>query len=98
MPHLRPVALLVLLAAAAGTWVVTAHLLPGDHRLGPAAIVAAAELHGLQLFVLLALNIAREVFHAALGGLALRFSGGLCGRRLRPRGPVGRWLRARESV
>src|SRR5271157_1841577 len=71
-PTLRPVALLVLLAAAARAWIVATHLLPGADRLGPAAIVAATELHGLQLFVLLALNIAREVFHGALRGLALR--------------------------
>src|SRR6185369_3707416 len=73
-----PVALLVLLAAAAGARIVASHLLPGDCLLGAAGIVAA-QLQSRQFLVLLALDIAREVLHGALGGLLL-FRTGAVGR------------------
>src|SRR5271157_3074841 len=90
MPHLCAVALFVLLAAAAGAWIVAAHLLPGVHRLRSAGSIPADELQFLQLLLLLALNIAREVLHAALGRLALRLRGGGAGCRGLPCRSVGR--------
>ena len=61
--ELRPVALFVLLAAAAGTRVVAPDLLADANLLGAARSVAAHELQVLQLLFLLALDVAREVFH-----------------------------------
>ena len=75
-------ALLVLLAAPAGARVVAAHLLSG-HRLLGASRIVAAELQRRQFLLLLALDIAREVLHGALGGLLLLLAraGGLPNRR-----------------
>src|ERR1019366_6240802 len=65
--RLRPVALLILLPAAAGTRIVPPGLLPRHHRRRPARPVAAHELQLLHLALLLALDVAREVLHSGLG-------------------------------
>src|ERR1700686_4814085 len=65
----RAMALFVFLAAAARAWVVAADLLAGLHRPGAGAVVAA-ELQLRQFPFLLALDVASEVLHGVLGGLA----------------------------
>src|SRR5581483_10638010 len=64
------VTFLVFLAAAAGAWIVAADLGPAHYLLGAIRAVAAEMQFG-QFPLLLALDIAREVLHAALGSLAL---------------------------
>src|ERR1017187_7411233 len=62
----RPMALLILLPAAARARIVASHLLPHGHGSRPAGIVAA-QLQRRQFLILLALDVAREVFHLRLG-------------------------------
>src|ERR1017187_8739173 len=72
---LRPVALLILLPAAAGTRIVPPGLLPRHHRRRTARIVAAHELQLRHLALLLALDVAREVLHRGFRRLPLRLVG-----------------------
>src|ERR1035441_5005459 len=72
VPHpLRPVTLLILLPAAAGTRIVPPGLLPPHNRRTTSRIVAAHELQRLHLALLLALDVAREVLHRGFRRLPL---------------------------
>src|ERR1041384_327093 len=71
---LSAVALLVLLAAPTRTRIVASDFGAAHHLLRTVGAVAA-EMQRLQLLVLLALDVAREVLHRALGGLTLQLTG-----------------------
>src|ERR1035438_3253952 len=68
---LRPVTLLILLAAAAGAGVVAAGLGAADHGLGGSRSFAAHELQLLHLALFLALHVAGEFLHGGFRRLAL---------------------------
>src|ERR1051326_33245 len=65
------VTLLIFLAAPARAWIVAPDLLPHGHLLRPAVPIAADHLEVLELPLLLALDIVREVLYVALAALAL---------------------------